>query len=87
MTVGNTNCCFEKVLVPDPTIRYPVCVTGKRACPPEDCGGVWGYVELLEALASPDHPEHTSMIEWAGDDFDAEAFDLEDVNSMLRQIR
>ena len=78
---------LEKVLAADPTIRYPVCVTGKRACPPEDCGGIWGYVELLEALASPDHPEHASMIEWAGDDFDPEAFDLEDVNSMLRRTR
>ena len=50
-------------------------------------GGIWGYAELLEALASPDHPEHASMREWAGDDFDPEAFDLEAVNGMLRQIR
>ncbi len=78
---------LEKVLAPDPAIRYPICVTGKRACPPEDCGGIWGYAELLEALASPNHPEHASMLEWAGDDFDPEAFDLEAVNSMLRQIR
>ena len=78
---------LEKVLPPDPAIRYPICVTGKRACPPEDCGGIWGYAELLEALASPNHPEHASMLEWAGDDFDPEAFDLEDVNSMLRQVR
>ncbi|CAA9370674.1 MAG: hypothetical protein AVDCRST_MAG93-8403 [uncultured Chloroflexia bacterium] len=40
----------------------------------------------MEALASPEPPEHTSMVEWAGDDFDPEAFDLEAVNSMLRQI-
>jgi hypothetical protein len=78
---------LEKVLAPDPAIRYPICVTGKRACPPEDCGGIWGYAELLEALASPNHPEHASMRDWVGDDFEPEAFDLEAVNSMLRQIR
>ncbi len=78
---------LEKVLAPDPAVRYPICVTGKRACPPEDCGGIWGYAELLEALSSPNHPEHVSMREWAGDDFDPEAFDLEAVNDMLRQIR
>ena len=78
---------LEKLLAPDPTIRYPLCVTGKRACPPEDCGGIWGYAEVVEALASPEHPEHRRMRELMGDDFDPEAFDLEAVNSRLRRIR
>ena len=78
---------LEKVLPPDPETRYPICVTGKRACPPEDCGGVWGYAEFLQAIKSPDHEEHESMLEWIGDDFDPEAFDLAEVNRSLAAIR
>jgi Plasmid pRiA4b ORF-3-like protein len=77
----------EKVLPHDPLVRYPVCLTGKRACPPEDCGGVWGYAEFLEAIQQPDHPEHESMLEWVGGAFDSEFFDLDAVNRLLKQIR
>ena len=42
--------------------RYPVCLDGARACPPEDCGGVTGYDDLLRALADPSHPEHDHLI-------------------------
>jgi len=54
---------------------YPACVAGARNCPPEDCGGVWGYAELLEILADPDHPEREERPEWVGGDFDPEEFD------------
>ena len=64
--------------------RYPVCLTDKRACPPEDCGGVWGYVSFLEALHDPEHPEHEEMLEWIGGAFDPEAFDLDEVNVGLQ---
>ncbi|RJO64282.1 MAG: plasmid pRiA4b ORF-3 family protein [Myxococcales bacterium] len=60
----------------------PVCLKGVRACPPEDCGGVWGYYELLETVSDPKHPEHKEMKEWLGP-FDPEAFDLETVNRRL----
>jgi hypothetical protein len=46
--------------------RYPVCVEGERACPPEDVGGVWGYAEYLEALADPKHEQHEEMLPWRG---------------------
>lgn len=65
----------EKMLPADPKIRYPVCVAGKRACPPEDCGGVWGYEHLLAAISDPHHPEHEEMLEWVGGSFDPEEFD------------
>jgi pRiA4b ORF-3-like protein len=65
----------EKVGPADPKVSYPSCIAGKRACPPEDCGGVWGYGELLAAISDPDHPEHESMLEWVGGEFDPEAFD------------
>lgn len=77
----------EKVLSADPQMRYPVCLTGKRACPPEDCGGVWGYAEFLAAIQQPDHPEHESMLDWIGGEFDPEFFDLDEVNRLLKQIR
>jgi hypothetical protein len=66
--------------------RYPVCLTGKRACPPEDCGGVWGYASVLEAIRDPEHPEHEEMLEWVGGEFDPEAFDLDEVNRELRHL-
>ena len=65
----------EKVVQADPNGTYPRCVGGKRACPPEDCGGVWGYEEFLAAISNSDHPEHESMLEWVGGEFDPEAFD------------
>jgi hypothetical protein len=65
----------EKVLPADPKISYPVCIAGKRACPPEDCGGVWGYQQFLAAISDPDHPEHEEMLEWVGGAFDPEELD------------
>jgi hypothetical protein len=59
----------------DPKAKYPLCVEGERACPPEDCGGVWGYGDFLEAIRNPKHEEHESMLEWIGGRFDPEEFD------------
>ena len=73
----------EKILPLDEGKRYPVCLTGKRACPPEDCGGVWGYASFLEAIHDPEHPEHEEMLEWIGGEFDPEAFDRDEVNVAL----
>lgn len=76
----------EKVLPPQPGTPYPICLTGKRDCPPEDCGGAWGYEELLETLRDPQHEEHEERLEWVGGAFDAEAFDLDAVNAALRLL-
>jgi hypothetical protein len=62
---------------------YPICIGGARACPPEDCGGIWGYEQLVEVLKNPKHPEYQEKLEWAGDDFDPERFDLDEVNRDL----
>jgi hypothetical protein len=56
-----------------------VCISGKRACPPEDCGGAWGYARFLEAIRNPEDEEHEEMLEWIGGDFDPEYFDPEEV--------
>lgn len=55
--------------------RYPRCVAGAGACPPEDVGGTHGYAEFLETIANPRHPERKAMLEWAGGTFDPHAFD------------
>jgi hypothetical protein len=78
---------LEKILPPEPGTKYPVCSEGKRACPPEDCGGVWGYADLLDTIKDPNHPEHEDMLEWLGGEFDPEAFDVEAVNKALKRIR
>jgi hypothetical protein len=76
----------EKILAPESGAAYPRCLTGKRACPPEDVGGVWGYADFLEAVRNPSHPEHKDMQRWAGGNFDPAAFDLAAVNLMLQQV-
>jgi hypothetical protein len=67
--------------------RYPRCLSGERACPPEDVGGVYGFYEMLEALANPKHEEHDSYLEWLGGEYDPQVFDLKGVNELLRSIR
>jgi Plasmid pRiA4b ORF-3-like protein len=76
----------EKILPPQTSTR-PVCLKGARACPPEDCGGVGGYEELVEAMADKRHKRHKELVEWLGEDFEAEAFDLETVNQALAGFR
>ena len=76
----------EKSLPPEAGVTYPRCLTGRRACPPEDVGGVWGYKYFLEALRDPAHPEHERYAEWGLEDFDAAAFDLDSVNAELGSL-
>jgi len=75
----------EEILFAEPDARYPRCVAGERACPPEDCGGVWGYADLLDAIKDPAHPEHEERSEWLDDDFDPEEFDLDGLNEFWRE--
>ncbi len=76
----------EKIL-PAAGVAVPACVGGRRACPPEDCGGPWGYQELLAILADPAHPEHRERAEWIGHPIDPEAFDPADFERNLEQVR
>jgi hypothetical protein len=63
------------------------CISGARACPPEDCGGVPGYYQLLEAISDPKNYEHDTMLEWVGKSYDPEAFDMEKVDRALKRLR
>jgi hypothetical protein len=74
------------VLEAEPKVKYPRCVKGSRACPPEDCGGAWGYGDFLAAVQNPAHESHEEMLEWVGRGFDPEAFDIEAVNKKLATV-
>jgi hypothetical protein len=77
----------EKILPPETGAKYPMCIKGKRACPPEDVGGVWGYATFLEAINDPTHEEHDSYVEWSGGEFDSEEFNLDEINQGLRRMK
>ena len=77
----------EKILPPDPKMRHPVCLEGERACPPEDVGGPPGYARFLQAIRHPRDEEHESYLEWVGGEFRSEAFDVQAVNRLLRNLK
>ncbi|WP_238009757.1 plasmid pRiA4b ORF-3 family protein [Dactylosporangium sp. AC04546] len=76
----------EDVMPADLDIRYPVCVGGEQACPPDDVGGPEGYRDFLRACADPTHPEHAAMREWLPGDFDPTAFDAARATALLRRM-
>ncbi len=76
----------EKVLPKDKEPHIPQCIKGRRACPPEDCGGPWGYENLLEILSNPKDPEHNDMSEWAPTNFAPEAIDFTTINTQLKHL-
>lgn len=77
----------QKIETPRPGVEYPACLAGKRACPPEDCGGVYGYAHMLEVAGDPEHEEYDDVIDWLDEGFDPEAFDIDEVNDMLAEWR
>ena len=79
---------LEKILAREGMAEenFAVCMAGARSCPPEDCGGIWGYANLLEALKDRKHPEHREMLEWLGRPIDPEFLDLNHTNKWLRKL-
>ena len=63
-------------------LDLPRCIEGARACPPEDCGGVGGYWNLVEALSDPEHEDHERLSEWIGT-FEAEVFSVDQANALI----
>jgi hypothetical protein len=78
----------EQIVDPEPGGRYPVCLGGERACPPEECGGPAGYGRLLATLADPADAHHEETREWLGlepgREFEPERFDLDEANRRIR---
>jgi hypothetical protein len=75
---------FEGCPKPKKGTRYPLCVEGERACPPEDIGGIYGYDEFLETIADSEHERHEELMEWAGP-FDPEEFDAKAATRDMRR--
>ena len=76
---------FEGCLRVEPGLRYPLCLEGERACPPEDVGGTSGYEEFLEVLADPSDEQHEQFVRWIGGTFDPENFDAEKATKRMRR--
>ena len=68
----------------NPDEFYPQCIGGERACPPEDCHGVEGYAEFLDAIEDPYHYDHEDSLAWIGGYFDPEHFNLDLVNKKFK---
>lgn len=71
----------------DGPLNFPWCLDGTNACPPEDVGGEPGYMAFVQAMSDPDHPDHSDLMQWYGGPFDPTAFDLQEANERLMQIR
>lgn len=69
----------------DPATLYPRYIGGEKNAPPEDCGGIPGFYDMLDALVDPDHPDHADATEWA-DDYDPDAVDELPIKYALLRI-
>ena len=82
---------LEAIVPREAKVKYPRCLAGARACPPEDCGGIYGYTQLCWALANPGKADENieELLEWLGGDFDPEAFDASEVkfHSAKRRLK
>ncbi|MCB9228486.1 MAG: plasmid pRiA4b ORF-3 family protein [Deltaproteobacteria bacterium] len=67
-------------------MKVPECIDGERCCPPEDCGGVWGFENFLEVMADPSHEEYADMKDWYGRRFNAEKFSIADANKEIKSF-
>ena len=76
----------EKISPSDKNKNYPTCIGGKRNCPPEDVGGIPGYMNMLEIIKDKNNPEYEDMMEWLGEEYDPEEFDLEETNGEVQFI-
>ena len=78
----------EKISKPDASCDfYARCLDGGRCCPPEDCGGAWGYEDLIEIINNPKHEEYADIMEWLGGKFDPDAFNKDTVNRYLDKLK
>jgi len=77
----------EKRSAPEPGRAYPTCLAGERHGPPEDCGGIPGFYNLLEAIGDPKHEQHEELPDWVCDNFDPEAFSVDEINRLIAPLQ
>jgi hypothetical protein len=80
------NVVIEKTGPAEDGVFYPRCIAGRRAGPPEDCGGLGGFADFKQAMADPRHPEHRELKTWYGGDFDPGHFSAEEVSKLLHMV-
>jgi hypothetical protein len=78
---------LEKILPEDDKIKYPVCLDGAMACPPEDSGGIPGFYNFLEIIGNPDNDEYDEMMKWSGGEFNPDEFNLHAINHSLQRMK
>ena len=78
---------FVEKILPGAPVKIITCLAGARAGPPEDCGGVPGYYNLIEAIAHPKHRDHQELLEWLGEPYDPAAFDKDALNGLLKKLK
>ena len=76
---------LEKIIIDTVKGQIPSCIKGKRNCPPEDCGGTYGYHDILKTLSNPKSEDYKSIVDWLGGVYDPEYFDIDSVNKLLKQ--
>ena len=81
------NVVVEAITPAEAGLTYPLCITGRRACPPEDCGGPWRYAAILEALRDPNHPDGEDLLAMVPPGFDPARFDAEETSRAMRSPR
>ncbi len=78
---------LEAIEAVDPAINYPRCFAGRRACPPDDCGGPSGFSDLIDAIADPTHPRHNELTEWLPPGYDPAHFDPDEATDDMQAPR
>lgn len=64
----------------------PACITGEKACPPEDCGGISGFYRMLSQLEDKESEDYEEIRDWLGEDFNPDFFDIKKINKSLKKI-
>lgn len=77
----------DQLLPKEPNMVYPFCVNGQFNCPPEDCGGIGGFYNMLNVLQDKKHPDYKDMRTWIGKKYDPDVFDAVKVNKQLKQLK
>lgn len=75
---------LEKVMESEPGAKYPRCIDGARACPPEDVGGVYGFADYVKAITNPKHRQYRELLEWGGP-FDPARFDAAQATRRMKK--
>ncbi|MEP7109567.1 MAG: plasmid pRiA4b ORF-3 family protein [Ferruginibacter sp.] len=78
---------LEQLLEKEDKVNYPTCIFGQLNCPPEDCGGIYGFHTMLKILQDTKHPENIEMRNWVGKKYDPEIFEPSKINKQLKQLK